>query len=54
MGVVFWFLVVLGLILLWFVLSFAFRWIGKVFGKLYQDAVDAINEEDEKENESKE
>lgn len=51
MGVVFWFLIVLGLVLLWFVCSFAFPAIGRFFGRLYKDAVDAMNEEDKQENE---
>lgn len=47
---VFYILVFLAAILLWFLLSFMFKPLGKVGHKLWKDAVDAINEEDENEN----
>lgn len=47
MNPVFIFLVLLGAILLWFLLSFAFRPIGKLFYWLWKDAVDEINKTDE-------
>ena len=47
MNPVFIFLVSLGAVLLWFLLSFAFRPIGKLFYRLWKDAVDEINKNDE-------
>lgn len=46
-------LILLGAILMWFILSFAFKPIGKFMNKLLGDAIDIINEEEseEKENE---
>ena len=41
---------ILAAILLWFLLSFMFKPLGKLGHRLYQDAVDAINEDDENEN----
>lgn len=46
-------LVLLSTALLWFLLSFAFRPIGKVLSRLWQDAIDEMNRED-KEKEKKE
>lgn len=46
----FYILVILGVVLLWFLLSFMFKPVGKFFHRLYQDAADAINEVDDKEN----
>ncbi len=44
-------LVLLAAVLLWFLLSFAFKPIGRLFGRLWEDAVDEIKENDkEKEN----
>ena len=45
----FYILVILGVVLLWFLLAFMFKPIGKFFHRLYQDAVDAIEEVDNKE-----
>lgn len=51
MNPVFWLIIILALALLWFLLSFAFRPIGKVFFRLWKDAFDEINKiEEEKEN----
>lgn len=44
--IAFYILVIIGLILLWFLLSGLFKPIGKLFSKLGKDAVDAIKEED--------
>lgn len=55
----FYFLVFIGLVLLWFLLAFAFKPIGKVGYKLWKDAKDAMSEvdkneiKDEKEQENK-
>lgn len=48
---VFYALIVIAAILLWFLLSFMFKPLGKLGHRLYQDAKDAINEEDTKEKE---
>ena len=47
---VFYILVFIAAILLWFLLAFMFKPMGKLGHKVWQDAVDAINEE---ENENK-
>lgn len=44
----FWILVLLGLVLLWFLLSFLFKPLGKFFGRLWSDAMEAMNEDDNK------
>ena len=59
MNIVFWLLIVIGLVLLWFCLSFAFRGVGSIGLKLFTDAKDEIigkNEQQEvvKENEENE
>lgn len=43
----FWMLVLIIAVLLWFLLAFAFRPIGKIFFRLWKDAFDEINKEDE-------
>lgn len=48
---VFYILVFIGAIILWFLLAFMFKPMGKLGHRVWQDAVDAINEDDE--NESK-
>ncbi len=51
---VFWILVILFLVLLWFLLSFSFTPIGKLFYRIWKDAEDEINnkkEEEKKEDE---
>lgn len=45
----FYILVFLGLVALFFLLAFMFRPIGKFFHRIWQDAVDAIEEVDNKE-----
>ena len=47
---VFYILVFIAAILLWFLLAFMFKPMGKLGHRIWQDAVDAINEE---ENETK-
>ena len=47
---VFYILVFIGAILLWFLLAFMFKPMGKLGHRIVKDAVDAINEDDEKEN----
>ena len=47
MNPVFILLVIIGVILLWFLLAFAFRPIGNLFYKLGKDAVDQMNDKDE-------
>jgi uncharacterized RDD family membrane protein YckC len=47
---VFYILVILAAILLWFLLAFMFKPMGKLGHRIWQDAVDAINEDDENEN----
>ena len=43
---VFWFLVILGLIGLWFLLAFSYKGIGRFFKRLFKDSVDAIVKDD--------
>ena len=45
---VFWFLVILGVILLWFLLAFAYKGIGRFFKSIFKDSVDAIIKDDPK------
>ena len=47
------FLVILGAIALWFLLSFAFRPFGKFIYRIWKDAIDEINRKDESEEERK-
>lgn len=47
-------LVILGLIVLWFLLSFTFVPIGKLIYKIYRNAVDKLNKEDINNKENKE
>ena len=42
-------LVILAEVAMWFLLSFAFRPIGKFFYRIWKDAVDEINKNDESE-----
>ena len=46
----FYILVILATVSLWFLLAFVFKPIGKFFHRLWRDAIDAINEVDDKEN----
>ena len=46
MNIVFYLLVVLGLIGLWFCLTFSFKPVGKVVKKIVQDTVDVMTDED--------
>lgn len=47
MNIVFWLLIIIGLILLWFCLNFAFKGIGAIGLKLFNDAKDEIVGKDE-------
>lgn len=56
MNIVFWFLVIIVLVLVWFCLSFAFKGIGGIGLRLYNDAKKEMSEDnksDEKTNEEK-
>ena len=44
-------LIILILIVLWFLLSFLYKPIGKLIHGIWKDAIDIINEDDEKNNE---
>lgn len=44
-------LIVLILVVLWFLLSFLYKPLGKLVHGIWKDAVDIINEDDEKSNE---
>lgn len=49
---VFYFLIVVGAIVLWFLLAFLFKPIGKFFSKIGNDAINEMkDEEEENENE---
>lgn len=54
MNLFFWLLIIIGLILLWFVLSFVFFPLGKLAHRLYKDAMDEINRKDEEEKKENE
>lgn len=45
-------LVILGLVLLWFLLSFVFLPLGKIVYRIWQDAVDEMNREENKKKEN--
>ena len=45
---VFWFLIVLGVVALWFLLSFAYKGIGRFFKQIFKDSYDAITSNDPK------
>ena len=45
-------IIVLSVVLLWFLLAFLYKPIGKLFYRIYKDAIDEIKSEDEKENEN--
>lgn len=45
MNFIFWLLIILSLIFLWFILAFAFKPIGKMFFKLWENVDDEINDE---------
>ena len=47
---VFYILVILAAILVWFLLAFMFKPMGKLGHRIWKDAVDAMNEDDENEN----
>lgn len=46
MNITFWLLVIIALVLIWFCLSFAFRGVGEIGWRLYDDARREINGED--------
>lgn len=46
MNVVFWLIVILAMILVWFLLAFAFKGFGKFWFKIYDDAAKEIKDED--------
>lgn len=50
MNIVFWLIVVAILVFVWFCLSFAFKGIGEVGMRLYDDAKKEINEDENKES----
>lgn len=45
---VFWFLVILGVIALWFLLAFTYKGVGRFFKSLLRDSVEAIVKDDPK------
>lgn len=45
------FLVFLGVVLLWFLLSFAFRPFGRFLYRIWKDAIDEMNKDDKEEKE---
>ena len=46
-------IVIIVVVVLWFLLSFAFFPIGKILKRIWKDAVDEINREENKEEEKK-
>lgn len=53
MNIVFWLIIIIVLVLLWFCLSFAFKWIGAFVLKLYNDAKNEIIEKNEQKEKEK-
>lgn len=51
MNPVFFILVILAVILLWFLLSFAFRPFGMFLYRIWKDALDEMNKDDKEEKE---
>lgn len=49
MNIVFWLIVIVALILVWFCLSFAYKAVGGIGLKLFNDAKNEINEKQETE-----
>lgn len=49
MNIVFYLLIFLGLIAVWFCLTFAFKPVGKIVKKVVQDTVDVMTDEDSNE-----
>lgn len=45
---VFYFLILLGVVIIWFLLSFIFYPLGKFLHRIFKDAVDEINRTDKK------
>lgn len=43
MNPIFWVLVILAVILLWFLLAFLYRPIGRLFYRIWKDAINEIN-----------
>lgn len=46
MNPMFWILVILAVILLWFLLAFLYRPIGRLFYRIWEDAINEINIKD--------
>lgn len=46
-------LVLIGVVILWFLLSFIFYPLGKMVYRIYKDAIDEINRKDEDEKDEK-
>ena len=46
MNFVFWLLVILGIVLLWFLLAFTYKEIGRGFYRIWKNAIEAINIKD--------
>lgn len=53
MNPVFWLLILIGLILLWFIISFAFIPLGRLLLKKWNKTIEILNKEIEKENKGK-
>ena len=47
MNIIFWILVIAGLVLVWFLLSGAFKGIGRIGRRIYDDAKREINGDDD-------
>lgn len=45
---VFWFLIILALIALWFLLAFAYKFVGRFFKRIFNDSCDAMTSDDPK------
>ena len=50
MNPVFWALVALTILLLWFLLSGLYKWIGKLFSRVWHDSIDQFTENEEENN----
>lgn len=47
MNPIFWIVVILFCVLIWFLLAFLFKPIGKIFYRIWKDAIDEMKEEGE-------
>ena len=54
MNIVFWIVTILLMVILWFLLAFIFKPVGKFISRIVSDTFDIINNKDENSNDEKE